>query len=198
MYNKLLESTQLVNKEKSLKESISVEEQGGQTEIIIDGRKYITIYKPVKRGTSRFPGGINWSALGTVDVDTTEKFIEGLRKAIEVAEKYKYEANESKVNEEDNYMFEVGQEVGYHGRSGTVRELPSLKDSGHVIVYFSDVDKEEAIDVDELIQQNESKVEEAKSFKCSRCGKEKELKYLSKSKGKENYCRSCEINKEEK
>jgi hypothetical protein len=48
-------------------------------------------------------------------------------------------------------MFEVGQEVDYHGRSGEVTYL----EDGMVIVSFDDTGEEEAIDEDELATQND-------------------------------------------
>ena len=51
---------------------------------------------------------------------------------------------------EETPFLSVGEEVGYHGRSGFIREI----ENGMAIVYFEDINEEEAIDIDELIEQN--------------------------------------------
>ncbi len=46
-------------------------------------------------------------------------------------------------------MLEIGDEIGYHGRIGIVNSI----DGGYAIVYFSDIDDETEISLEELEEQ---------------------------------------------
>ena len=48
------------------------------------------------------------------------------------------------------FLFNEGDSFDYHGRTGIIC---SVEDDA-IIVYFSDVDAEEVIDIDEAIEQN--------------------------------------------
>lgn len=45
---------------------------------------------------------------------------------------------------------QIGDEIGYHGRVGIISEF----DGSGAIVYFSDIDDEEYIEIDEILEQN--------------------------------------------
>jgi preprotein translocase subunit YajC len=57
----------------------------------------------------------------------------------------------NKINENQDILFKEGDEVDYHGRTGHVVMI----DGGSVIVSFEDTGEEEAIDIDELAEQND-------------------------------------------
>ena len=92
--------------------------------------------------------------------DITDEEAEKIYNAVESGEGGGWPTRESKVNERG--FISPGTEVDYHGRTGKCKGY----DNGQYIIYFSDVDEEEAIDEDELREQDpsafESKVNEAR------------------------------------
>ncbi|MFA6971814.1 MAG: hypothetical protein WC208_10485 [Gallionella sp.] len=66
------------------KESVKIVEIAcSPIDIVIGGRKLITVYLP----DNYSKGGVNWSAIGTATVAETETFIEGLKLAVKKAKK---------------------------------------------------------------------------------------------------------------
>jgi hypothetical protein len=60
------------------------------------------------------------------------------------------ESNDFPENEDDFEPFEEGDEIGYHGRTGIVKEY----DGYNYYVYFDDIGDTEAIEAEELHSQN--------------------------------------------
>ena len=61
----------------------------------------------------------------------------------------KFEEKIKEILTEGKKPWKKGEEVDYHGRTGTITGY----EGGYAIVSFDDTGEEEAIDIDELIEQ---------------------------------------------